>query len=147
MDKKKLTEQEMQLWLNYKETFKIVFSHIIKDNQDLAGISDGDYMVLDSLTNAKAGQLRPKELASKMGWSKSRLSHHLSRMEKRGLVKKQSLEKGNAIQVAITPKGKEAFAEVLPISAAGVKRYFLDMVTEQDAKWITQFAERVREKL
>lgn len=147
MDQIKLTEQEMQLWLMYKETFKTVFARIVKDNYDKADISDGDYMVLDLLTRSENGQLRQQILADNMGWSKSRLSHHLVRMEKRGLIEKRPITKGNGIQVVITSKGTAAFETVLPVSAAGIKRYFLDLLTEQDKEWIAGLAARVKETL
>ena len=145
MARTELTEQEMKIWLMYKETFKAIFGRITKENYDKTGVSDGDYMVLDLLTSSQAGGLRQQELADGMGWSKSRLSHHLTRMEKRGLIEKRPLDKGNAIQVVITPKGTSAFDAVRPISANGIKRYFIDMLTEQDMEWIAGLASRVRE--
>ena len=140
-----LTEQEMKIWHMYKETFKVIFARIVKENYDKTGVSDGDYMVLDLLTRSKTGGLRQQELADGMGWSKSRLSHHLTRMGKRGLVEKQPLEKGNAVKVILTPKGTAAFAAVRPVSANGIKRYFIDMLTEEDMEWIAKLAARVRE--
>lgn len=147
MDRITLTKQEMQIWHMYKETFKTIFARIKKDNYDMAGVSDGDYMVLDVLTRSGTGQIRQQELADLMEWSKSRLSHHLVRMEKRGLIEKRPLDKGNAIQVLITPKGTAAFDAVLPVSAVGIKRYFLDLLTEQDKDWIARLAAKVQETL
>lgn len=146
MKQAKLSEQEMQLWLMYKETFKTIFTRIIKENYEKAGISDGDYMVLDTLTTSKTGQIRQQELADKMGWSRSRLAHHLVRMEKRGLVERRS-EKGHIVQVIITPEGTAAFDAVLPVSATAIKRYFLDLLTEQDIDSISRLSTKTKETL
>lgn len=146
MELEKLSEQEMQLWLTYKETFTTIFSRIIKENNDKAGVSDGDYMVLDTLTSSETGQIRQQELADKMGWSRSRLAHHLVRMEKRGLIERRA-EKGHIVQVIITREGTAAFEAVLPVSAAAIKRYFLDLLTEQDVASISRLASRAKETL
>ncbi|QQO07845.1 MarR family winged helix-turn-helix transcriptional regulator [Breznakiella homolactica] len=146
MKQKKLTEADMKIWRMYKETFKLIFNRILKDSYDATGVSDGDFMVLDLLTRAGTGGLRQQELADKMDWSKSRLSHHLTRMEKRELVEKQSLEKGNAVQVGLTPKGIAALEAVRPVIANGIKRYFIDLLTDQDRKWIAGLAARAKEQ-
>ena len=49
-----------------------------------SGLSYPDYLVLVALTDRADGRLRPFELAGVLGWEKSRLSHHLSRMADRG---------------------------------------------------------------
>jgi DNA-binding MarR family transcriptional regulator len=43
-----------------------------------------------------------------MDWDKSRLSHHLTRMEKRGLVMRKPLDKDRSVQVVISSAGKSA---------------------------------------
>jgi MarR family len=50
------------------------------------GLSLADYEVLVHLTDAPAGRLRPFELQRGLQWEQSRLSHHLTRIQHRGLV-------------------------------------------------------------
>ncbi|WKL04994.1 MarR family transcriptional regulator [Paenibacillus amylolyticus] len=59
---------------------------------DHSGLSEGDFGVLDRLVLFGDGSLRQQELADSMAWDKSRLSHHLKRMEKRGLVMRKPLD-------------------------------------------------------
>jgi DNA-binding MarR family transcriptional regulator len=54
--------------------------------QDDAGLTLADYDVLVALSNAPGGRLQLSVLAATIGWERSRLSHHLLRMGKRGLV-------------------------------------------------------------
>ena len=51
-----------------------------------SGLSDADYMVLVHLSEAEAERMRMNDLAARLNWSKSRLSHQLARMQARGLV-------------------------------------------------------------
>ena len=53
------------------------------------GLSQADYGVLAHLSEAPEGRLRPFELGRLLRWEKSRLSQHLGRMEKRGLVTRE----------------------------------------------------------
>ena len=53
------------------------------------GVSGADYKVLVPLSEEPAGVLRARELGAEIGWDRSRLSHHISRMEKRGLVTRE----------------------------------------------------------
>ena len=140
MNRSTLTEKELKIWKMYKETFKTVFNRIVKETYDITGISDGDFMVLDLLTRSETGQLRQQELADTMGWSRSRLSHHLTRMEKRELIVKQPMDQGNGIQVAITPQGTSALNASWPLHEKGIKQYFIDILTEADIESITRLA-------
>jgi len=49
-----------------------------------AGLSLGDFDVLVALSEAPGQRLRAFELAAVLEWEKSRLSHHVRRMEQRG---------------------------------------------------------------
>jgi len=52
-------------------------------------LSGADYKVLVPLSEEPSGVLRARELCTEMGWDRSRLSHHITRMEKRGLVARE----------------------------------------------------------
>ena len=76
-----------------------------------AGLSLPDYEVLSALTEAEDGTLRAFELGAEVQWEKSRLSHHLKRMEARGLVARTVCESdGRGLWVSITDAGQEAWA-------------------------------------
>src|SRR5687767_12781695 len=58
--------------------------------RDLAtvGLSEPDYEVLSTLSERPGHTSTLGEQADKMGWSRSRLSRHASRMEARGLLRR-----------------------------------------------------------
>src|SRR5258707_5676178 len=51
-----------------------------------SGMSLPDYDVLTALSTAGAGQMPITVLAAQIGWERSRVSHHVRRMNARGLV-------------------------------------------------------------
>lgn len=144
MDMNELNNNEMQIWNMWKGSFKRVFGRVVKEMSDHTGLSEGDFGVLDRLVQFGEGKLRQQELADSMDWDKSRLSHHLTRMEKRGLVLRKPLDTDRGVQVIITPAGKSALDEALPIVSKAIRTHFLDQLTAQDIVSITQLAERTK---
>jgi DNA-binding MarR family transcriptional regulator len=51
-----------------------------------SNLSLPDYDVLNALRYAAGGRMRITALAAQIGWERSRLSHHVRRLQKRGLV-------------------------------------------------------------
>lgn len=137
-----LDDGEKRVWLMWKESFKIIFGRIVKDMQTHTGLSDGDFMVLGILTDSASGERRQQEMADLMRWTKSRLSHHLTRMEKRELIGRRQLDKG--VQIFITPTGTAAWNAAQPVVAEFVREYFLQQLTEQDKKSIARIAARAK---
>lgn len=144
MDKSELNEEEMRIWHMWKGSFQSIFGRVIKEMSEHTGLSEGDYGVLDRLVLLGDGSLRQQELAVSMDWDKSRLSHFLTRMEKRGLVMRRPLDKDRGVQVSITSAGKSALDDARPIVAKAIRKYFLDQLTDQDMESITNLAERTK---
>ncbi|OZQ67704.1 MarR family transcriptional regulator [Paenibacillus sp. VTT E-133280] len=144
MDINKVNEDEMQIWNMWKGSFKRIFGRVVKELSERTGLSEGDFGILDRLIQFGDGKLRQQELADSMNWDKSRLSHHLTRMEKRGLVKRGPLDADRGVQVIITSAGKAALDEALPIVSMAIRKYFLDQLTDQDIESITKLAERTK---
>lgn len=124
MDKNELNVEEMGIWNMWKGSFKRIFGCVVKDMSEHTGLSEGDFGVLDRLVQFGNGRLRQQELADSMDWDKSRLSHHLTRMEKRGLVLRKPLDRERGVEVIITPGGKSALDEALPIVSKAIRKHF-----------------------
>lgn len=144
MDKYELNEAEMRIWHLWKGSFQRIFGRVIKELSEQTGLSEGDYGVLDRLVLSGNGTLRQQELADSMDWDKSRLSHHLTRMEKRGLVTRKPIDTDRGVQVIITSAGQTALDESRPIVAKAIQKYFLTLLTDQDMESITKLAERTK---
>lgn len=146
MEKNELTEKEMQLWYMWKGSFQTIFGRVIKDMSEATGLSEGDYGVLDRLDLLGDGSLRQQELADSMDWDKSRLSHHLTRMEKRGLVSRKPLDTDRGVQVRITLTGKSVLKDARPIVSKAIRKHFLDSLTDQDMESIANLSERIKKR-
>ncbi len=144
MNKNELSEEEMRIWHLWKGSFHRIFGRVTKDMSEHTGLSEGDYGVLDRLVLLGEGSLRQQELADSMNWDKSRLSHHLTRMEKRGLVTRKPLDTDRGVQVLITPAGRSVLDDARPIVSKAIREHFLDQLTDLDIESITKLAERTK---
>ena len=87
-------------------------------NRELQADSDltlQDYDVLVQLAETPEGRLRITALARAIHWERSRLSHHVKRMETRGLVVREACDDdGRGNFVALTPAGSAALDRASP---------------------------------
>jgi DNA-binding MarR family transcriptional regulator len=101
--------------------------------QYLECLSIQDYEVLVHLTDNPDGRVRVTELAGLLQWERSRVSHHIKRMEHRRLVQRaECSEDGRGAFVAITPQGRAAIEEAAPSHVMTVRRLMFDALSEEE---------------
>jgi DNA-binding MarR family transcriptional regulator len=109
-----------------------------------SGLSYPDYVVLVALTDQPDGRLRLFELGRVLGWEKSRLSHHVSRMVARGLVEKEACDSDRrGAHVVVTAQGRAEIEAAAPGHVAAVRRLFVDRLTPAQIAAVADAAEAV----
>ena len=107
-------------------------------NRQLQADSDlslADFDVLVQLTDLPAGRLRVGELGAALDWEKSRLSHHLTRMERRGLVAREDVAAdGRGSEVVLTPAGRAAIEAAAPAHVDTVRALVFDALDEEQLR-------------
>lgn len=126
-DKGRLTEEELGAWRAFVTMHHSLERHLVMHLQREFGLSDSDFEILVNLSDAPKGRMRAYELGRATQWEKTRLSHHLSRMEKRGLIRR---EKSGARypDIVLTDTGREAIKASAPSNAARVRELFIDVL-------------------
>jgi DNA-binding MarR family transcriptional regulator len=113
-----------------------------------SGLSVADYGVLVHLTEVPDGRLRFLELARAVEWEKSRMSHHISRMAKRGLVVREECpDDRRGWFVVITSAGREAIAAAAPRHVEAVRSLIIDHLSQEELRTLGQISNRVLENL
>lgn len=119
--------------------------------RELAGASDlsmADFEVLVNLTDVPEGRLRISELAANMAWERSRVSHHLKRMEARGLVDRAGCpDDGRGSFVGITPAGRTAIERAAPSHVETVRRLVIDVLTPEELATLGRLSAKVLDGL
>ncbi|GAA5152622.1 MarR family winged helix-turn-helix transcriptional regulator [Nocardioides marinquilinus] len=113
-----------------------------------SGLSLPDFEVLVQLSEADEPRLRVSPLAAALGWERSRLSHHLKRMEGRGLVGREECEDdGRGAWVTLTDAGRRAITQAAPPHARVVRELLFDDLSADDLAVITRFTTGVLERV
>jgi DNA-binding MarR family transcriptional regulator len=143
-----LDERQARVWQAYRHMNQHLYAELEDQLMRDSGLSGPDYMVLVPLSEAPHGVLRARELGTEIGWDRSRLSHHISRMERRGLVTREDCaDDGRGLMVRLTKAGRKAIEGAAPNHAEGVQRYFFDLVSDEELETVAAVFDRVLEKL
>ena len=95
-----------------------------------------------------AGRARISELADLLEWERSRLSHHLKRMESRGHIERSHCpEDGRGQYVAVTPVGRAAIAQAAPAHVELVRELVFEGMSDTELRAIIDVSERVAARL
>jgi DNA-binding MarR family transcriptional regulator len=106
-----------------------------------SSLSYPDYEVLVALTDQPDGRLRLFELAERLGWEKSRLSHHIARMAERRLVSKMPCDTDRrGFFVAATPSGRRELEAAAPGHVDAVRELFVDRLSPDQLDGISRAA-------
>jgi DNA-binding MarR family transcriptional regulator len=138
-----LDETEMRAWVGLLRMGWLIEVGIGRDLIE-AGVSFADYHVLASLSETPGHQMRITDLAARISWSKSRLSHQLSRMQARGLVSRSTCPTDARGALAVlTPAGLEAIQQGAPGHVESIRRHLLQPLTPQQVAALADIAEAV----
>lgn len=139
-----LDDHEQRAWRAYLRMNTVLGAALARQLQSESMLSMPDFEVLVHLTDAEDDRIRVSELARVMRWEKSRLSHHLSRMEKRGLVGRDAcVSDGRGAYIVLTEEGRAAIEAAAPSHVDAVRSYFFDELTSEDVKALAAIADRI----
>ena len=127
-----LTEDEQRAWLGYRRMTRQLEARLARDLQQASGLSMQDYDVLSALTGATQHRCTAKDLGGHLFWSPSRLSHHLDRMQKRGLVAREPSGDGRGTDVTLTEAGLAAIEAAAPGHVNSVREVFIDRLSARE---------------
>ena len=126
-----LTPDEQQAWRATVHLSQLLMRQLDRD-LNAHGLNGHDYEILVELSEAPGHRLRMTELADATSQSRSRLSHQISRMENRGLVRRDDCEGDKRGTFAVLTKaGFDTIERVAPYHVEQVRRHYIDRLTVQ----------------
>ena len=139
-----LNSQEKILWRDYLAIQGRLHLEIQRDLESSSSLTEPEFEVLVHLSEAE-GPLRMTALADALLWERSRLSHQVTRMVKRGLVQRTSCpEDGRGAFVTATAQGVREIEQAAPNHVGTVRRVFLDRLGERDKREFARLLALVR---
>jgi DNA-binding MarR family transcriptional regulator len=143
-----LTPEEDRAWRSWLAMAERLRSQIARDLLIDSGLSDADYMVLVQLSESKGRRVRMTDLAARLNWSKSRLSHQLSRMQARGLVEREECPADARGAFAVLGScGLTELERAAPEHVASVRRHLIDVLDAEQLAQLATIADQVVARL
>ncbi|MFE6849318.1 MarR family winged helix-turn-helix transcriptional regulator [Streptomyces sp. NPDC057674] len=133
-------------WHAYRALPLLIDAEVARDLEQDTGLSMADYDVLAAVTALASDDtcIRVSGLAARLHWAHSRLSRHLGRMERRGLVAREPCERdGRGDDVLLTPAGRAAHDEATPVYQASVQRHFAVLLSREQLAALSGIEETV----
>lgn len=127
-----LDDHEQQVWRSFVTVQSRLDARLGRRLLAESGLSMADFAVLVVLSDVPDGRRRAFELGRELHWEKSRLSHHLTRMERRGLVTREGCptDRRGAF-IALTPVGRTALEAAAPAHVEDVRAAVFDVLTPE----------------
>ena len=143
-----LDEREQQAWRSLMVMQAGLSEYLERQLRAHSGLSSADYEVLAHLSEAPGGRMRSFALARVLRWEKGRLSQHLTRMQKRGLIRREPCptDQRGAV-VVITEPGRALIEKATPLHLANVRNVLIDHATPAQLDLLTELADQVRTRL
>src|SRR5438067_1074725 len=117
-----LTPEEQHAWRSFLRLQDRLRAQLSRLLQSESHVSAADFGVLVELMDTPDGRRRILDLARALEGEKSRMSHHIARMVKRGLVVRDECpEDGRGAFVVITDAGREMIEAAAPRHVEAVR--------------------------
>jgi DNA-binding MarR family transcriptional regulator len=127
-----LSDDEQRAWRTYLRMSSLLPAALNRQLQQDCGLTLPEFEVLVQLSEAPEHRLRPFQICEALNWEQSRLSHQLTRMERRGLVTRHECAvDGRGAFIQLTPDGADAIEAAAPRHVANVRGLVFDRLSGQ----------------
>lgn len=142
------TAPQLRIWRDFIETVADIQGELGRRLQDESGLSAADYSVLLALSDQSDRELRSSELAAAIGWERSRLSHHLGRMERRGLIRRDDCATDNrGAVVVLTEEGAGAFRRSNVPHLRAIRELFIDHLDDEQLQQVSEITRALKTRV
>jgi DNA-binding MarR family transcriptional regulator len=139
-----LDAEEERAWRGFHALRTQLLGRLNRSLLEESGLSGADFEVLVAVSEAPGKRLRAVELGRALGWEKSRLSHQVTRMESRDLVRREGCKDGSrGAEVVLTALGRRMIKDAAPTQLAEIRANFIDLLTPAQLRTLAEIADVV----
>jgi len=143
-----LTEEERDAWIPLVGMLIKLPAALDAQLQRDAGLSHFEYMVLSRLSEAPRHTLRMSDLAILANGSLSRLSHVVTRLERRGWIRRESCPAdGRYTNAVLTDDGWAKVVDVAPGHVAAVRQLVVDALSPEQIGQLRGIAQQIMDQV
>jgi DNA-binding MarR family transcriptional regulator len=131
----KFSPQQRAAWSGFIRAHSSIVNELDAELQAAHGLPLSSFDVLVQLSLAPNGRMQMSELAEAVHLSRSGLTRMVDRLERQGLLERHKGERDpRQVFACITKAGLERLAETTPTHLAGVRRMFLERLSQPQVK-------------
>lgn len=139
-----LEPAEQAAWTGYRQMRRALDAQLNRELEQACGLSEPDYDVLSNLSEQPGRRMRAREMSADLQWSSSRLTHHIARMEGRGLVRRERCgDDARGAVITLTDVGWRTIRRAAPAHVASVRRHFVDLLTVDQLATLRSISDNV----
>ncbi|WP_421733019.1 MarR family winged helix-turn-helix transcriptional regulator [Cellulomonas sp.] len=147
-DPRWLTPEQLRAWKRLIAVVELLPGTLESQLQRDSGLSHFEYFTLAMLSEAPDRTLRMTSLAAQTNATLARLSHVVTRLEKRGLVRREACaEDRRATNAILTPAGWTTVEAAAPGHVGTVLATVIDPLTDGDVADLDRVMGRILEVL
>lgn len=139
-----LTPEQQVWWRSYLLGSARLTEALGRQLEQDSGLSLSEYEVLVRLSEAGDRSVRMAELAASLVHSRSRLTHTVNRLERRGLVERRPCAAdGRGINAVLTEQGWHTLVAAAPGHVRAVREHLVDRLTGDQLRALGEAMARV----
>ncbi len=141
---KSFSNEEERLWRLFLDSHRKVQQGIDEALLSSSSLSTAEFSVLATLSDSGEHGARLRELCENLGWDRSRASHQIARMERRGLVAKTACPvDGRGVVVTMTDSGRRQLGLGLVDYVEAVRRLVFDRLSATEQENLREIAQKI----
>lgn len=140
-----MDEDEQRVWRAYLEGSNLLWERLVRElGEAEGGLAMTEYELLVRLSESPGWSLRMSDLAGELVHSRSRLTHTISRMEARGLVRRDACPSDRrGVLAVMTDAGHAALVAAAPVHVTGVREHLFDQLAPEEVAVLGRVMERL----
>ncbi|SNQ49508.1 MarR family transcriptional regulator [Frankia canadensis] len=143
-----LSDDETRAWYAYMKVHLRLRYEMNRQLRAEHGLSLADFDVLVALISDEHATLSVSDLAIRIGWERSRVSHHIRRMADRGLVENTVSETDKRVTVvSLTSAGRGTLAAASSSHVELVRTMFLEPLDSRRTRQLAELFEQIYDNL
>jgi len=143
-----LSPSEDRAWRAFRHASRELSVRLDRQLLQDSGLTGADYQVLAALSEHSTDRMPAQELCAQLHWEKSRLSHQVHGMEKKGLLAREANPAdARSAMIRLLPAGSSAIVDAAPRHVETVRRDFVDLFTPAELEAFAKLNERIRRHL
>ncbi len=138
----------MRAWMRLAAVSTLLIGELDARLLRSAGLSHFEYLALSRLSEAPDRTLTMSELAAQTNATPSRMSHMVTRLQRRGYVERsQSPDSGRVVLATLTAAGWELVVQTAPLHRRDVRELVFDVLGPDQVEEFSEILGRVLRRL